>query len=174
LHGVRPTVLALTLALEFSSLALMFACGTSSSNTKPDGGGGHDSAVAKDGGADVIIIDPKNGVSPGTTGYCSPGGGQCDMEGPGGMAEICTADLPGTPAHDWYCTSPCDEEASTCTGTTTCESTPSGSRCVPKSCDYLLPEGGPVDSGVDATKDVGVGEATTDAPGEAAHDATSG
>jgi hypothetical protein len=170
---VRPTVFATTLALEFSSLALLFACGTSGSNGKPDGGGGKDSGAVKDAGADVIIIDPKNCVPPGSPEYCSPGGGQCDMEGPGGMAEICSADL-GAPAHDWYCTSPCDEEASTCTGTSTCESTPSGSRCVPESCDYLLPEGGPVDSGKDASKEAGAGEASTDAPGEASHDAPPG
>jgi hypothetical protein len=173
LETVRFTVLVVTLALEFSSAALLFACGTSSSNGKPDGGGGHDSAVAKDGGADVIIIDPKNCVPPGTPGYCSPGGGQCDMAGPGGMAEICTADLAETPAHGWYCTSPCDE-ASACTGGDTCESTPAGSRCVPKSCDYLLPEGGPVDSGKDAPTESGPGDGSNDALKEASHDATAG
>ena len=96
--------------------------------------------------------------------------------GPGGtLGDICTADLAGTPPHGWYCTMPCDEEASTCAEGTTCESTSTGFRCVPKSCDYLLPDGGPADSSTEAATDSGTGDASTDAPKEAAtHDATSG
>jgi hypothetical protein len=106
----------------------------------PEGGdvASTDAPTVKDVVPDVII-DPKNCVPPGSPDYCSPGGGQCVMAGPGGTIEDCTADLPGTVAHDWYCTLPCSKPED-CSGGSSCTFTPMGSRCVPKSCDYLIPD----------------------------------
>jgi hypothetical protein len=138
----------------------------------PDGGDAGDArtdaGVPKDVGADVIV-DPKNCVPPGTIpnsqgagGYCSPGGGQCDMVGPGGVAEICTADLSGTPAHDWFCTLPCMKTPE-CGAGATCAPTPMGSHCVPESCDSFVPDGGPVDAGMpDGEEEAGPGDASAD------------
>ena len=146
--GVRLLVLPALLVLEFCAGGLMAACGSSSigvQNPMPEGGeAGRDSAPTKD-AKPHVIIDPKNCIPPGAPGYCSPGGGQCDMTGLG-MAEICTGDLIGTPMHAWYCTLPCSKP-SDCHAGASCASTPMGSRCVPESCVYLLPDGG-IDSGV--------------------------
>jgi hypothetical protein len=152
------------------------ACGSSSGSpmkkTPPHDAGGPDTSKPKDASADVVV-DPKNCVPPGTSpnsagagGYCSPGGGQCDMAGPEGTAEICTADLTGTPAHAWYCTLPC-EKTTQCGAGATCASTPSGSRCVPKACLDLLPEGGLEDSEVEGSTDAGPSDAELDAPPDA-------
>jgi hypothetical protein len=152
-------------------------CGSSSSSPEKrpgmDSGMTPDGSKPKDAAADVIV-DPKNCVPPGTAsnsdgvgGYCSPAGGQCDMVGPEGVAEICTADLDGTPAHDWYCTMPCSK-TSQCGAGATCASTAMGSRCVPKSCDAFVPEGG-LDSGADVLGDA-PGDVVDDAPRDASVD----
>ena len=162
-----------TLVLEFCVGCLAMACGCSStSNVQkllPEGGeASRDSAPAKD-ATPVVIIDPKNCIPPGAPGYCSPMGGQCDMTGLG-MAEICTADLSGTPKHAWYCTLPCAKPGD-CHGGATCASTPMGSRCVPKSCAYLLPDGGPSDSGVpEAAVEGGPKDSSADGPGDGSAD----
>jgi hypothetical protein len=102
-------------------------------------------------------------VPPGSPDYCSPGGGQCVMAGPGGTIEDCTADLPGTVAHDWYCTLPCSKPED-CSGGSSCTFTPMGSRCVPKSCDYLIPDSeAPTESGSEAAAEGGVPDSSVDA-----------
>lgn len=103
-----------------------------------------------------VIRDPANCVPPGTAsndqgigGYCSPGGGQCAITGPGGSPRICTADIAGTPAHAWFCTYPCPTN---CGGGAACVTTAMGSECVPTSCDYLGVDASvpPVDAGADS------------------------
>jgi hypothetical protein len=166
---------------ELLACATLAACGSSSAAPpSPDGGATHDSGSARDVVIDVIV-DPHNCVPPGSADYCSPAGGQCDMAGPGGGAEICTGDLPGTPPHAWYCTLPCDaDSASACAGGASCKDTPMGSRCVPESCDSLLPDGGPLDSGSESGSepapeggaDAGPKDAETDGRAHAHHDAS--
>jgi hypothetical protein len=160
----------------FLLLVLLAACSSSSpasEKTPQDSGADRDarSSPPKDAAADVIV-DPKNCVPPGTPsnsagvgGYCSPGGGQCDMVGPEGTAEICTADLAGTPAHDWYCTTPCSMPGQ-CGSGATCANTPAGSRCVPTKCLSLVPEAGVPDAEPDAPGDA----ISTDAHDGAAED----
>jgi hypothetical protein len=80
------------------------------------------------------------------------------MAGPEGAPEICTADLTGTPSHDWYCTLPCSK-TSQCGAGATCASTPTGSRCVPTSCDSFIPDSGPSDGGTEGE----AGDASGDA-----------
>ena len=87
-----------------------------------------------------VIVDPANCVAPGTAnddrgvgGYCSPGGGQCASSGPAGAPRICTADLSGAVAHDWYCTYPCSQPAD-CGSGALCLATAQGMMCVPPSC----------------------------------------
>ncbi|HEY1955189.1 MAG TPA: hypothetical protein VGH28_06240 [Polyangiaceae bacterium] len=134
-----------------------------------------DSGAAADAGSDApsgsdvkpdVIIDPANCVAPATAnddrgvgGYCSPGGGQCAASGPGGSPRICTADLSGTSAHDWYCTYPCSQD-SDCGSAASCLSTSQGKMCVPPACAP------PQDAGTDAPSD-----AATDSPDDAATDA---
>ncbi len=159
-------------ALQFSWVGA--ACGSSSNNAMvppPSDAGGLDSAPPKKDSGPHIIVDPKNCVPPSSSEYCSPAGGQCAMAGPGGTAEICTADLLGTPAHAWYCTLPCSSKSS-CAGGTSCKDTPMGSRCVPPSCDALLPEAGvdAGDSGADGGGPGDSGDATTDGAHEAMSD----
>ena len=155
MRPVKRALLLVTIALEFCTGSLLTGCGSGGSggNSNPDAGAKEagktkDARAPRDVAPDVIL-DPENCVRPGSPGYCSPGGGQCLMAGPGGTLEDCTADLPETPAHAWYCTLPCSRP-SDCSGTSSCKATPTGSRCVPMSCESLLPEAG------------------ADAPGEAA------
>ena len=95
--------------------------------------------------------DPDNCVAPGSKpnelgmgGYCDPGGHQCDTAGPDAGPRICTADVPDTPAHGWFCTYPCakDEE---CGSGAYCASDVRGKGCVPNVCKKLS------DAGTDAT-----------------------
>jgi len=146
----RRRLLTSLALLLLHAAALAAGCGSGdkveTQKPPPDAGeASADTSPAKDVAAKVID-DPMNCVAPDAKGYCSPGGGQCDGAGPGGSAEICTADLTETPAHAWYCTTPCSMTTE-CAGGAECKSTPMGSRCVPPSCDRLLPEAGPTDSG---------------------------
>ena len=144
------------------------AASCSNGGGTPDGGG-------NDATTDVspdVIIDPQNCVAPGTKpndqgigGYCSPGGGQCDNAGPGGSQRICTADVPGTPAHAWFCTLPCDPSIN-CGAGAQCINAAQGSGCVPNSCDYLE-EAGAGDSGSDSSTDSSTSDGASDA-GDAA------
>ena len=124
----------------------MFAC--SGGNNPPDAGG--NDATMDNMGPDVIS-DPSNCVAPGTSsnmqgigGYCSPGGGQC-------APRICSADLAGTPAHAWFCTTPCDITTS-CGAGASCLTTATGPICVPSSCGFLGLDGG-LDAGTDGGTD---------------------
>ena len=113
--------------------------------------------------------DPDNCVPPGTKpnekgmgGYCDPGGHQCDTAGPGGGPRICTADVPDTPAHGWFCTYPCSTDGECGTGAY-CASDPKGKGCVPTVCKKLS------DAGTDSARDAPASDApASDAPSEAA------
>ena len=145
------------------------------SGKKPQRDAGKDSGNPADVGPDVII-DPMNCVpfgtkpnSQGIGGYCSPGGGQCMAAGPDASGRLCTADIPGTPAHAWFCTYPCTASPPGQCGTgATCVTETEGSGCVPLICGYLadggLPDGAPLaDGGVDAaqTHDAGSHDAAS-------------
>jgi|HubBroStandDraft_2_1064218.scaffolds.fasta_scaffold38571_2 hypothetical protein len=94
------------------------------------------------------------------------------MAGPGGSAEICTADLGGTPSHDWFCTTPCSKP-SECGSGTTCANGPMemGLRCVPKTCDSFIPDSGPTDSGPsEAAAESGPKDSSTDGPHDGSTD----
>jgi hypothetical protein len=119
-------------------------------------------------------LDPANCVAPGTKpnekgmgGYCEPSnasktrGGQCDKAGPDGAARICTADVPDTPAHGWFCTYPCSKDEECGTGAY-CAHDVKGSGCVPTICKGLGGDAGPGDGGSDA--------ATTETASDAASD----
>ena len=123
----------------------------SNGDNTSDGGNDATTDVSVD-----VIIDPQNCVAPtaknndqGIGGYCSPGGGQCDYAGPGGTPRICTADVPGNPPHDWFCTTPCDDPTVKCGLGAQCVASPAGKECVPDSCTS---DAG-VDSGSDASSD---------------------
>jgi hypothetical protein len=145
-----------------ASVAFAVACSSSSAPTvtpikdaaadaprdagknKPDA-----SAVpeASMGGSDArpdVILDPNDCVSTtaassenGVGGYCSPGGGQCVHAGVGGSASLCSADF-GAPAHEWFCTLPCDTTSECGAGGGTCISAPFADICVPSACAGAL------------------------------------
>jgi len=49
-----------------------------------------------------------------------------------------------------------------------------GSRCVPKACDHLLPDSGPIDSGApEAAAEGGTNDSSVDGPREGGSDAPS-
>jgi hypothetical protein len=150
-------------------VALGLACSSGS------GGGGADSGGDTATGADVsidVIVDDMNCVPPGTAnnaegvgGYCSPGAGQCSHAGPGGQPRYCTADVPSTPAHAWFCTWDC---SSGCGMGASCSTLANqGMQCVPTTCAYLAGDSG-TDSGGDAASDAVsdvVSDAVTDSSG---------
>ena len=79
--------------------------------------------------------------------------------GTGGTPVICTADVEGTPAHEWFCTIPCTQTSDCGAGGGACLSAPFGQFCVPQACSQglgdaasLTIDGGP-DAGVDASED---------------------
>jgi hypothetical protein len=78
----------------------------------------------------------------GIGGYCTPGGGQCDLAGPHGMGTTCTADLPQAPPNGWFCTFPC-VTAATCGTSAVCDVTPQGQECIPVPCEFLVDGGFP-------------------------------
>ena len=134
-----------------SALALVAtACSSSSSDgATTDAGGAGDTA----GGP----VDRDNCVAPGTKpnekgigGYCTPGGHQCDSAGPGGAPRICTADVPDTPVHAWFCTYPCSGDAE-CGTDAYCASDPRGKGCVPLACKKLQDAGAGDVGGADVT-----------------------
>jgi hypothetical protein len=102
---------------------------------------------ASTGGTDAhpdVIIDPQNCVAVtakssemGIGGYCSPAGGQCLHAGTGGTPTLCTADF-GAPAHEWFCTLPCDTTSQCGAGGGTCISAPFAEICVPAACTGAL------------------------------------
>jgi hypothetical protein len=157
----------------------------------PDGGKkptGKDAAsdTGSTGASDAkphVINDPMNCVMPGAAsntdgvgGYCSPAGGQCAHAITGGMASICTGDLPGTPPHDWFCTVVCTT-ASECGTGSSCIATNGGQLCVPTACVSLIGDAAlsdsPSDAPSDAHGDAGKsdGAAKDAAPDAEAHDA---
>jgi hypothetical protein len=175
---------ALTLALTsggaLPALALVAACSSSSSvpTVPPPKDAGvdshvvkkqHDAATVPDtstgGGSDAhpdVILDPQNCVSEtakssenGIGGYCSPKGGQCLHAGTGGTPTLCSADF-GAPAHEWFCTLPCNMTSQCGAGGGTCISAPFADICVPAACTGALG---------DASSQVfDAGDATTDGP----------
>jgi hypothetical protein len=90
-------------------------------------------------------------------GYCSPGGGECNYAGPSGAARICTADVPDTPAHAWFCTLPCNTDGECGSGEYCTSRTGTGPKgCVPLTCKFLAPDAGSdssSDSASDSTSD---------------------
>jgi hypothetical protein len=181
----RPPVLSRPLGLLASSL-LAFSMGCSSSSTpsmapgrdagsdvghpakKPDATTGMEASA---GGSDAhpdVIIDPNDCVAvnakpseDGVGSYCSPGGGQCLHAGTGGVATLCTADFQA-PAHEWFCTLPCNTTSQCGPGGGTCISAPFAQICVPASCTANL--------GDAASLVVDAGDAAVDAPGDATTD----
>jgi hypothetical protein len=181
-RGVTVSMGALAEALLAAVVGVVGAVGVgacSSSSGPPSvhvspESGIKDSTSPRDTAPDVII-DPENCVRPGTLsntqgvgGYCSPGGGQCDMAGPGGSATLCSGDLGVTPAHAWFCTLSCGMTTD-CGGGATCIDFATGSICVPSSCDSILGDGGLGDSGMSDA-----GDSSVDAPSEGATDAGPG
>jgi hypothetical protein len=124
----------------------LWACAACSSSS--------DSGGATDAGHDTGTGDPDNCVAPGSKGnelgmggYCSPGGGECNYAGPDGGARICTADVPDTPAHAWFCTYPCNVDTD-CGSANYCATDPKTKNkgCVPVACKYLQPDAGTSDT----------------------------
>lgn len=137
--------------------------------------GGGQADAGSDATADVgvdVVVDPQNCVASGTTpnadgvgGYCSPGGGQCDLAGPGLSPRICTADLAGEPSHAWFCTEPCDGTTACGVGASCLATAAEGPICVPSSCAFLG------DAGVDASTDAPTStDASMDVSGDVAGD----
>jgi hypothetical protein len=172
MRAVRSAHLVLSLVtLAFG----VIACGSSSSNNGPPSDAGTDIGAdvvsMPEAGADVIV-DPMNCVPFGTAGndqgiggYCSPSGGQCNVVGPGGSARICTADVPGTPPHAWFCTYPC-MHTTECGAGAACVTTSMGSSCVPTACDLAdggMPDAAP-ETGDDSSMPDGAGDSGDGSP----------
>lgn len=149
--------------LLLSMLAPLGCSSSDSGSGTPAGDSGNDAHA-------TTPLDPSNCVTPGSKpnengmgGYCEPKnasntrGGECDTAGPSGAPRICTADVPDTPAHGWFCTYPCSKDEECGTGAY-CAHDVKGSGCVPTACKALSGDAGPGDVGSDAASD-----ATTDA-----------
>lgn len=139
-----------------TSALLLFGCSSSSSGSSPGDSGGD------------TIGDPNNCVPPGSKpnergmgGYCSPGGGQCLYAGPDGGARICTADVPDTPAHAWFCTYVCNVDGD-CGTDAYCATDPKTKQkgCVPTVCKKLQGDAGTDSASETSTADTSSGDAT--------------
>jgi hypothetical protein len=160
--------------MRISSLLRCLACVTFvgacvACSSSSDSGGTTD--AGKDTGGTGDTGDPDNCVPPGSKGnelgmggYCSPGGGECNYAGPDGGARICTADVPDTPAHAWFCTYPCNLDTD-CGSGSYCATDPKthGKGCVPVACKYLQPDAGTPDT---STADSAASDATGDGSGD--------
>ena len=179
---LRRSSTSLSLAAAAAVTLATLACSSSSHGTAPggtkdaaadatvDAAGEASASEASAGGPDVrpdVVLDPHDCVSTGATssekgvgGYCSPGGGQCVHAGSGGTPALCSADLGGTPTHEWFCTIPCTMTTDCGPGGGACLSAPFGQICVPSSCANGLGDAAsltPGDAGADAS------DAATDA-----------
>ena len=149
-RAMRSSYLAVVLGLACAPLACSSSSDSPSSTT--DGGatdtGGAKDSTASDGATDGGKDDPLNCVPPGTKGnelgmggYCTPGGHQCDTAGPDAGVRICSADVPDTPTHAWFCTYPCAKDEECGTGSY-CADDPRGRGCVPLTCKSLAGDAG--------------------------------
>ena len=176
---------------------LALACSSSSTPavTPPAKDAGVDSHVVKPhpdastgvpeastgGGSDAhpdAIIDPQDCVAvtakPSESGigsYCSPGAGQCAHVGTGGTPTLCTADF-GAPAHEWFCTLPCDMTSQCGAGGGTCISAPFAQICVPAACAGALGDASSqvYDAGDATTDGASVSDAAPDQDAAQHHD----